>query len=127
MFREMATAIILKEYTSKYTALPSFALTRTFNPILAEKLRNMLGDTTEKIAKALEESLSSEIAQALNTKNIEKDFPTLAEKFWLRISLPLLELNQKNYSLTKRQAQRINGARKRSGTRNCKAHPRHRL
>jgi hypothetical protein len=95
MFREMATAIILKEYTSKYTTLPSLALTRTFNPILAEKLRNMLGDTTEKIVKALEESLSSEIAQALNTKNIEKEFPTLAEKFWLRISLPLLELNQK--------------------------------
>jgi len=95
MFREMATAIILKEYTSNYTTLPSFALTRTFNPILAEKLKNMLGDATEKIAKALEESLSSEIAQALNTKYIEKDFPTLAEKFWLRISLPLLELNQK--------------------------------
>ena len=91
----MATAIILKEYTSNYTTLPSFALTRTFNPTLAEKLKDMLGDTTEKIAKALEESLSSEIAQALNTKNIEKDFPTLAEKFWLRISLPLLELNQK--------------------------------
>jgi hypothetical protein len=48
MFREMATAIILKEYTSKYTTLPSLALTRTFNPILAEKLRNMLGDTTKK-------------------------------------------------------------------------------
>uniref|UniRef100_A0A7C1CEK3 Uncharacterized protein n=1 Tax=Thermofilum adornatum TaxID=1365176 RepID=A0A7C1CEK3_9CREN len=100
MFREMATAIILKEYTSKYTTLPSLALTRTFNPILAEKLRNMLGDTTEKIVKALEESLSSEIAQALNTKNIEKEFPTLAEKFWLRILLPLLELNQKITPLT---------------------------
>jgi len=95
MFRESATAIILSEYISKYTTLPSFALTRTFSSTLAEKLRNMLGNATEKIAKALEESLFSEIAQAFKTKDIEEDFPRLAEKFWLRISLPLLELNQK--------------------------------
>ena len=95
MLKEVSKPIVLKECTRKYTALPSLALTRSFDHTLAERLRNMLGDTTEKIAKALEESLSSEIAQALNTKNIEKDFPTLAEKFWLRISLPLLELNQK--------------------------------
>jgi len=95
MLKEVSKPIVLKEYIRKYTALPSLALTRSFDPTLAERLRNMLGDTTEKIAKALEESLSSETAQALNTKNIEKDFPTLAEKFWLRISLPLLELNQK--------------------------------
>jgi hypothetical protein len=87
----------------------------------------MLGDTAEKIAKALEESLSSEIAQALNTQNMEKDFPTLAEKFWLRIFATPTRIKSKNYSLTKRQAQRINGARKRGGTRNCKAHSKHRL
>jgi hypothetical protein len=95
MLKEVSKPVVLKEYIRKYTALPSLALTRSFDPTLAEQLRKMLGDTTEKIAKALEESLSSETAQALNTKNIEKDFPTLAEKFWLRISLPLLELNQK--------------------------------
>jgi hypothetical protein len=95
MLKEAAKTVVLEEYIRKYTALPSLALTRTFNPTLAEKLRNMLSDATEKIAKALDESLSSETAQALNTKDIEKDFPTLAEKFWLRISPPLLELNQK--------------------------------
>jgi len=41
MLKEASKPIVLKEYIRKYTALPSLALTRLFDPTLSERLRNI--------------------------------------------------------------------------------------
>ncbi len=59
-----------------------------------ERFRELVGaEVVAKLGRALDEALSDEVRRALNTDDLERDLPMLVEKFWARISLPLVELN----------------------------------
>ncbi len=59
-----------------------------------ERFKELAGPSLlEKLDKAFNEALKDEIHRALNTSRLEHEFPMLAEKFWARIALPLVELS----------------------------------
>jgi len=61
-----------------------------------EKLRRLVGsELLDRLNAMFDDALRDEIHGALNTKDLMRDFPMLAEKFWARMALPLVELNYK--------------------------------
>lgn len=59
-----------------------------------KRFKDIIGaEILKKLNKAFDEALENEIYQILNTDNLECNFPILAEKFWARIALPLIDLN----------------------------------
>ncbi len=65
-----------------------------------EKLKGFIGsEAFEKLSRAFDEALKDEIYVALNTVDLERELPLLVEKFWARIALPVIELNNAIYAL----------------------------
>lgn len=64
---------------------------------IAERFRKFLGESLFRaLERALEEALRNEINRALNTDTdmLSLKLPTLADRFWARLSLPLTDANE---------------------------------
>ncbi|GEM_PF-1885406 len=65
-----------------------------------EKIKKFIdSEVIEKLDRAFNEALENEIHKALNTDELEHEFPMLAVKFWARVALPLMEFCDKIYVL----------------------------
>ncbi|MEL9941208.1 MAG: hypothetical protein QW348_06885 [Ignisphaera sp.] len=59
-----------------------------------DRLKRLVGkEMLERLDKVFEEALRDEIRVALNTDNLERGFPALVERFWLRIAFSLVDLS----------------------------------
>jgi len=97
----MSTEFILQEYARRYTILPTSTIIKHVNTYLIDKVKEFVGsDIFEKLAEAVEEGITCEVSEILTTENIDKAFSSLAEKFWLRLALPMFDINQKVFSFT---------------------------
>jgi len=71
-----------------------------------ERLKRLIGaEAFEEVSRASEEVLRGEARRALTTDDLVHEFPSLAEKFWARLWLPLVEMSAKLYTL---DAERLN-------------------
>ena len=60
----------------------------------AKRFRELVGEELAKeLDRVLDEALANEVYRALNSDDLEREFPELVVRFWARISLPLIELN----------------------------------
>ena len=48
-----------------------------------------------ELTKAVKNSIKYEVSEALTTEGLTVTFPQLTEKFWLRLALPMLEVNRR--------------------------------
>jgi hypothetical protein len=93
-------AFIIQEYTRRYIILPSFIIVRSTKVPLTKRIEKFIeSDVFRELTKAVKSSIKYEIFEALTTEDLTKTFQPLTEKFWLRLALPMFDINQKLFSL----------------------------
>lgn len=66
---------------------------------IVDELRGLIGgDVFERLDRVFEEALRDEVYAVLNTDDLVRDFPVLAERFWARMLLPLVEFSDGVYA-----------------------------
>jgi hypothetical protein len=93
-------AFIIQEYTRRYIILPSFIIVRSTKVPFTKRIEKFIeSDVFRELTKAVKSSIKYEIFEALTTEDLTKTFQPLTEKFWLRLALPMFDINQKLFSL----------------------------
>jgi len=96
----MSITLTVLENTRRYTILPTLTIAGSTRVSLTKRVKRLIGsDVFRELTKAVKNSIKHEVSEALTTENLTVIFPQLTEKFWLRLALPMLEVNQKLSSL----------------------------